>query len=81
MNWTVHHRKEKSRGGDNSQRNTALVPQSRHVAWHILKGTMPLEKLCFYINTFLIDPDYEIQLVQKHPPVSPDQLDLPLGHS
>jgi hypothetical protein len=78
MNWTLHHRKEKAKGGDNSKRNVVMVPQTKHVSWHILKGDMSLELFCYYVNNYYIDPDYEIWLVRKHQPVSPNQLELPM---
>jgi hypothetical protein len=78
MNWTCHHRKEKALGGTNEPRNLARVQDNRHKAWHILKGGMNLRQFCHFVNTYLIDPDYEIWLVEKHKPIPRGQMDIPL---
>ena len=64
-NW--HHRKPRSLGGDNSDRNVIHVKSSQHQAWHTLFYNCKPHQIAFIINTTWIDPDYEVVVVKKNP--------------
>ena len=55
-----HHRRPRSRGGDNSPRNISLVDHERHVAWHRLFSNHTPEVIATIITTEWLDPDWEL---------------------
>ena len=62
---TQHHRKCKSRGGDNSPANISWVHWRLHNAWHLLFDNLPPEIVCRIINTIWIDPHYKFVCVKR----------------
>ena len=64
---TRHHRKPKSLGGGRSKRNISLLPNKKHVAWHILFENWPAHKIAEEINQKFIDPDYQLVIVRRSP--------------
>ncbi|MDY0218819.1 MAG: hypothetical protein RBR14_05680 [Candidatus Cloacimonas acidaminovorans] len=54
-----HHRKPRSRGGNESKRNISSVPKHYHRAWHQLFNNASPECIAEMINTIWLDPDYE----------------------
>jgi len=62
---TRHHRKPKSLGGRAEKRNISLLPDKKHVAWHVLFRNLPPEKIAEEINRFYIDPDFQLIVVRK----------------
>lgn len=53
-----HHRKPKSRGGDNSVGNISRVEVNKHRAWHTLFENMTAQEIANEINRTWIDPEY-----------------------
>ncbi len=60
MKKNRHHRKPKSKGGGNNKRNIVQVPMDKHIAYHVLFGTMTPEEVGAELTRTWIDPDYEI---------------------
>ena len=63
--YNKHHRKPKSRGGGNSQRNISIVPIVQHQAWHTLFANQSAEEIAEAINRHWLDPDYKMVAVRK----------------
>ena len=60
-----HHRKPKSRGGGNNERNISVVPIIQHQAWHTMFNNMQAQQIVDKINRTWIDPDYKLVLVRR----------------
>lgn len=60
-----HHRKPRSIGGENEERNISRVSTLEHRAWHSLFHNFTPEKICEIINEVWIDPDYEVLCRKK----------------
>lgn len=60
-----HHRKPKSRGGDNSARNISKVSKVQHRAWHVLFSNMTPEQIADEINEKWIDQDYKMIFIKR----------------
>ena len=60
-----HHRKPRSLGGGNEDRNLSTVDVKKHQAWHTLLANYTPEKICEEINKYWIDPDYEVLCRKK----------------
>lgn len=56
--YTRHHRKPKSKGGSDNDRNICLIPRKYHEAYHMLFGIGTPEEVCDVLNKYFIDPDY-----------------------
>lgn len=57
---SVHHRKCRSNGGSNDERNKSLVTSVSHQAWHTLFGNSQPETIVQIINKTWLDPDWEV---------------------
>ncbi len=57
LHFDWHHRKPRSLGGENIDRNMSHVSVSRHRAWHNLFKNMTPEQIAKVINDTWIDPD------------------------
>lgn len=64
-NLTKHHRRPRSRGGDNSEKNISLVPCNQHEAYHLLFANYLPEKIAEILNDKWIDPDYMFIVVKR----------------
>jgi hypothetical protein len=64
---TRHHRKPKSLGGGRNKRNISLLPNQKHVAWHVLFSNMPAHKIADEINEKFLDPDFRFVLQRRSP--------------
>jgi hypothetical protein len=53
-----HHRKPRSLGGGNEERNISELPRSRHAAWHIIAFNWCPERIAEEINRRYLDPDF-----------------------
>ena len=53
-----HHRKPKSRGGGNGDRNISVVPIAQHQAWHTMFANMEPWDIAERINQVWLDPGY-----------------------
>lgn len=60
-----HHRKPRSRGGNNSVTNTIVIRQSEHRAYHALFGNMLPNELAAMLTDTFIDPDYYLVAVPR----------------
>lgn len=64
-----HHRKCRSRGGNNSEDNIAIVRKDLHVAWHKLFGNATPEEVAEIISRTWIDPKYKlVAVLREHTP-------------
>jgi hypothetical protein len=57
-----HHRKPRSLGGGNDLRNTVIVSQEQHNAWHRLFQNWEPEDIAEVINDMWLDPDYRMEV-------------------
>lgn len=55
-----HHRKPRSLGGNNNSRNISVVQDKLHEAWHLLFDNCDPEGVAHIINTYWIDPKWEM---------------------
>lgn len=62
---TKHHRKLKSLGGSDEDRNIAMVKDKKHKAWHIVFSNKTTEQIVWELNNVWLDPDYEITLKKR----------------
>ncbi len=62
---TEHHRRPRSRGGSNDQRNISIVTAVQHRAWHALFGNLEPEQIADRINNIWLDPDYRISVEKR----------------
>lgn len=67
---TKHHRKPRSHGGTNDNRNLSMVTQKRHEAFHYLFMTpdnkcMTPDEIAKTLTDTWIDPDYIIIAVRR----------------
>lgn len=60
-----HHRKPRSRGGSNDERNISIVEQNQHRAYHCLFHNMLPEEVVKVLNRYWIDPDYMLIAVRR----------------
>lgn len=56
--YNKHHRKPKSRGGGNSDRNISVVSIAQHQAWHTMFANMEPWDIAERINQVWLDPGY-----------------------
>jgi len=68
--WTKHHRKPKSLDGSNDPANISLVRHVQHHAWHTLFTNLTVWEIVRLINDVWIDPEFEVVVRKKEPPVS-----------
>jgi len=62
---STHHRKPRSIGGTNEDRNISELSVSRHRAWHILFQNWPAQRIADEINARYLDPDFEMVVWRK----------------
>lgn len=60
-----HHRRPRSIGGDNSNRNISLVCRDKHEAWHRLFRNHEAEDIARIINEVWLDPNKEFVCVSR----------------
>ena len=60
-----HHRKPRSLGGKNDDRNMAHVSVSRHMAWHQLFRNYTPQEIADVINETWLDPDFYFSVKQR----------------
>jgi hypothetical protein len=60
-----HHKKSRSRGGDNSPQNISIVNAKQHTAFHLLHPNNHPQAICDVLNSTWIDPDYVLICVKK----------------
>ena len=60
-----HHRRPRSRGGTDHQRNLSLVPKDLHTCWHKLFDNHRPETIAAIISDLWLDPDWELIAVRK----------------
>ena len=58
-----HHRKPKSCGGFNDNKNISLVDVIDHRSWHRLFGTTSPQEICRRINSIWLDPDWKFSCI------------------
>lgn len=60
-----HHRRPRSRGGDNSEKNISYVDRDQHSAWHLLFKNHEPECIAEIITALWLDPDWEMVARRK----------------
>jgi hypothetical protein len=50
--YTIHHRKRREDGGDDSDRNISFVSAEHHQAWNLLFDRYPNEKVAFKLEKY-----------------------------
>jgi hypothetical protein len=60
-----HHRKPKSLGGKDSQKNISRLPTIKHLAWHVLFENWPPERIVEEINNVYLDPAFRFVLERR----------------
>jgi hypothetical protein len=60
-----HHRKSRSRQGDNSPRNISIVNEKQHTAFHLLHPDTHPERIAETLNATWIDPDFVLICVKR----------------
>lgn len=60
-----HHKKPRSRGGDDSERNIAIVDKHKHDLFHALWGNSTPQEIAKELSDTWCDPDYEIIVKYK----------------
>ena len=58
IKFSIHHRKPRSIGGENSDRNLITIQDNFHKAWHVLFKNYSPDKICKIINKYYLDPDF-----------------------
>ena len=61
----IHHKKPRSRGGDNHPSNLVEVLVTKHRAWHCLFSNLMPEEVAWIINRTWIPEDYEFIVRRK----------------
>ena len=60
-----HHRRPRSKGGSNDERNISIVEQNQHRAYHCLFQNMLPEEVAKVLTKVWVDPDYIILAIRK----------------
>ena len=60
-----HHRKPRSRGGTNEERNITLVKPEDHQAYHKLFGNKLPQEMANMLSDTWIDPDYYLVAIKE----------------
>lgn len=63
--YSRHHRKCRSNGGGDDNRNISYLPLKKHRAWHLLFGNKEPKEIAREINVLYLDPDYEFIVRRK----------------
>ena len=59
-----HHRRPRSMGGDNSDRNISIVNAKQHRAYHVLFFNKDPIEIARLLNEYWIDPDWHFIAVK-----------------
>lgn len=70
ISYARHHRRPRSRGGEDTDQNISIVPVHLHQAWHALFANHSPEVICAIINERWLDPDYNLIIERKTSPCS-----------
>ena len=62
---STHHRKPRSIGGTNENRNLIELRRGKHASWHNLFQNWSVERIAYEINLRYLDPDYELLVKKK----------------
>lgn len=62
---SLHHRKPRSIGGTEEERNKIKLPIKLHRAWHVLFQNWTAERIAQEISEQYLDPDYVMIAVKK----------------
>jgi len=62
---STHHRKPRSIGGGNDDRNLSSLSVSKHRAWHTITQNWDVYRIARELNERYIDPDYELVVFKK----------------
>ena len=62
--FSKHHRKPRSRGGTNEEKNISYVPTNTHQHYHALFANLMPEEIAKVLNDCWIDPDYRMVAVR-----------------
>ena len=65
---TRHHRKPRSKGGKDCNRNISIVPSNKHEAWHLLFSNKEPHEIAKIINEVWLDPDYHLVAIYGDQP-------------
>jgi hypothetical protein len=65
MQVSSHHRRPRSRGGDESHKNISIVKDSQHNAWHLLFENKTPQQIADFINAVWLDPDFKFQVIKR----------------
>lgn len=60
-----HHRKSRSRQGDNSPENISIVDAKSHTAFHLLFQDTHPERIAEILNSVWLDPSWSLIAVKK----------------
>lgn len=70
---SVHHRRPRSQGGTDTQRNLSIIPAHKHQAWHLLFDNKSPYEIAAIINAIYLDPDYFFVCKRKENYRGPDK--------
>lgn len=65
---TRHHRKPRSKGGKDCNRNISIVPSNKHEAWHLLFSNKEPYEIANIINQVWLDKDYHMVTIYTGSP-------------
>ena len=60
-----HHRRPRSRGGNNNSQNVSYVPCKLHEAYHLLFSNYCIQDIAKILNRHWVDSDYELVVKSK----------------
>lgn len=60
-----HHRRPRSKGGTNDDRNVSKVTPKEHEAWHTLFQNMDAVDIANRINAVWLDPAFEFLCLRR----------------
>ena len=63
--FSKHHRKPRSKGGDNSNENLVLVEHKKHRAYHLLFDNKDPKEVAQILNETWIDPTFKFICVKR----------------
>ena len=66
---TIHHRKPKSKGGDDTVGNLSTVKRKFHEAYHLLFADKSPEEVASLLTDIWIDPAWKLTATLKKPPL------------
>ena len=66
-----HHRKPRSLGGGNEDRNISLLPRVKHAAWHTLFQNWDAYRIAEEVNEMYLDPAYKMVVIPASMAIDP----------